>query len=215
MAKIMIVDDSSLIRKTLKDILEKAGHLVIAEAIDGNQAILEYEIKRPDLVTMDINMPGLNGIETVKRIIEKDPYAKIVIISSVNQKNMVFDALQNGAKHYIVKPINYDKVIDVIEIVLKEDFEDDDLQNKSKEVIAEDPVTILNIENGFKLEVKKIVDTDMVNILNGVLKGVMFSKPSEIVFELQKGIKDEETDELFEILLKKTIENNVKIEVIR
>lgn len=124
MAKILIVDDSMIMRRNLKAILAEAGHSVIAEASNGKEAVMEYENHMPDLVTMDITMPVMNGIEAVKQIMSKFPEAKIIMISALDQRNMVFEALENGASHYIVKPITPDNVLSVIGAVLGENIAD-------------------------------------------------------------------------------------------
>ena len=120
MAEILIVDDSMIMRRNLKTILTQAGHSIIAEASNGKEAFIEYEKHMPDLVTMDITMPIMNGIEAVKKIRCKFPEAKIVMISALDQRNMVFEALKNGAKHYIIKPITPDNVLAVLDTVLGE-----------------------------------------------------------------------------------------------
>lgn len=117
MARILIVDDSIMMRKTLRTILQRAGHTVEAEAANGEQAILYYVKHRPDLVTLDITMPGMNGIEVVKRIKEIDQDANVVIVSALGQKHIVFEALQHGAKNYILKPITEDKLLSVVDMV--------------------------------------------------------------------------------------------------
>ncbi len=113
--KVLIIDDSRIIRRNLVKIFERLGYEVVAEAENGITAIEEYKKHKPDMVTMDITMPLMDGIEAVEEIIKIDNNARIVIISALNQKNMVFKALQNGAKHYIVKPITFEKVKEVIE----------------------------------------------------------------------------------------------------
>jgi len=118
MANILIVDDSIIMRRNLKTIFTKAGHNVIAEASNGQQALQLYEKFLPDVVTMDITMPNVNGIEAVKLIISKYPDAKIIIISGLDQKNVVYSALEYGAKHYIIKPISEKKVLDILDAVL-------------------------------------------------------------------------------------------------
>lgn len=119
MANILIVDDSLVMRRNLKSILTGAGHDVIAEASNGSQALMEYEKHRPDIVTMDITMPVMNGIESVKRIMDKYPEARIIIISALDQKTMILQALESGAKHYIIKPFTVEKVVSVIDTVLR------------------------------------------------------------------------------------------------
>ncbi len=120
MARIMIVDDSIVMRKTLKTLLAQGSHTVIAEASNGFQAYNEYESSRPDIVTMDITMPGMNGIDAVKKIVADFPDARIIVISALDQRNMVFDALKNGAKHYIIKPITAEKINTIIDGMLSE-----------------------------------------------------------------------------------------------
>jgi len=125
MARILIVDDSTVMRKNLRTILTSSGHEVVAEACDGKQAFILYTQYKPDLVTMDISMPNMSGVEAVGEIIKKDPAAKIIMISALNQKQMVFEALKNGAKHYIVKPIDPTILNGIVNSVLEDkDLED-------------------------------------------------------------------------------------------
>ncbi|MGE5676536.1 MAG: response regulator [Pseudomonadota bacterium] len=118
MAKVLVVDDSSIMRRNLSAILENAGHTIVGEAANGETGVMEYKLRRPDLVTMDITMPLLDGINAVKQIIEFDPDAQVIMISSLDQKRMVLTALKNGARHYIIKPFTPEKVLDVITEVL-------------------------------------------------------------------------------------------------
>lgn len=104
MSTCLVVDDALFMRTMLKGILTNEGYEVIGEAASGDEAILKYEQLKPDIVTMDIVMPGMDGLDAVKGIIEKDPNAKIVMCSALGQQQMVIDALQAGAKEYIVKP---------------------------------------------------------------------------------------------------------------
>jgi len=118
MAKILIVDDSKMVRRNLKTILSTAGHEIIAEAENGMQAYHEYAKYNPDLVTMDITMPLMDGVRAVKKIMTTYPEARIIMVSAIDQKNMVLAAIQNGAKHYILKPFDPDKVIAAVNAVL-------------------------------------------------------------------------------------------------
>lgn len=118
MARILVVDDSLMIRRTLKIIFERAGHVVVAESANGEQALAHYAQFSPDLVTLDITMPGLNGIETLKKILTHDPDANVVMVSAMGQKHMVFDALQAGAKNYMLKPLNEESLLSVVSLVL-------------------------------------------------------------------------------------------------
>jgi two-component system chemotaxis response regulator CheY len=105
-------------RRNLSAILSDAGHTIVAEASNGELGVSEYKKRRPDLVTMDITMPVMDGIDAVKLIIEHDPEAQIIMISSLDQKFTVLTALQSGARHYIIKPFSPDKVLKVVNDVL-------------------------------------------------------------------------------------------------
>ena len=120
MARIMIVDDTLMMRTTLRRFLEKAGHEIVGEAINGEQAIINYSQVQPDLVTMEITMPGLGGVEAIKQIIESHPAANIIVVSALGQKHIVFEALQAGAKNYVLKPIAEDKLLSVVSLVLEQ-----------------------------------------------------------------------------------------------
>ncbi len=119
MAKIMVVDDAAFMRMMLSNMLSKMGHEVVAEADNGRTAIDMYQKHKPDIVTMDITMPHMNGIEAVKGIVSSDPEAKIVMVSAMGQKEMVIEAIKAGAKDFIVKPFKEDSVWAALERVLK------------------------------------------------------------------------------------------------
>ncbi|RUS42219.1 response regulator [Cohnella sp. AR92] len=118
MAKILVVDDAAFMRIMLKDILSKGGHEVVAEAANGLEAIEQYGISKPDLVTMDITMPVMEGIDAVKQIRQSDPSAKIIMCSAMGQQTMVVQSIQAGAKDFIVKPFQPDRVLEAIDKVL-------------------------------------------------------------------------------------------------
>lgn len=101
MAKIMVVDDAAFLRAMLKDILVKAGHEVVSEAANGMEAVDKYRALRPDLVTMDITMPVMEGVEALKEIRKIDPSANVVMCSAMGQKNLIIEAIQSGAKDFI------------------------------------------------------------------------------------------------------------------
>ncbi|HNX22637.1 MAG TPA: response regulator [Spirochaetota bacterium] len=111
MAKIMLVDDSKLVRKKLTDILTKAGHNIVCECERGDDALTCYRTYKPDIVTMDINMPGMNGIDATEAIRKVYPDAKIIIVSANNQEKMILDGIIKGASCFIVKPFSDDHVI--------------------------------------------------------------------------------------------------------
>ncbi|GAF12891.1 chemotaxis regulator [Bacillus sp. JCM 19046] len=111
---ILVVDDAAFMRMMIKDILTKNGYTVVGEANDGNEALDRYKELSPDLVTMDITMPEKDGITALKEIKQFDPNAKIIMCSAMGQQAMVIDAIQAGAKDFIVKPFQADRVIDAI-----------------------------------------------------------------------------------------------------
>ncbi|MBO8176540.1 response regulator [Aeribacillus pallidus] len=114
-SKILIVDDAAFMRMMIKDILTKNGYEVVAEAADGVQAVEKYKELHPDLVTMDITMPEMDGITALKEIKKHDPNAKVIMCSAMGQQAMVIDAIQAGAKDFIVKPFQADRVLEAIQ----------------------------------------------------------------------------------------------------
>ncbi|WP_068672387.1 response regulator [Oceanobacillus sp. Castelsardo] len=116
--KVLIVDDAAFMRMMIKDILTKNGYEVVGEAQDGAQAVEKYKELSPDLVTMDITMPEMDGITALKEIKQINPEAKIIMCSAMGQQAMVIDAIQAGAKDFIVKPFQADRVIEAIQKVI-------------------------------------------------------------------------------------------------
>ncbi|WP_010301496.1 response regulator [Kurthia senegalensis] len=116
--RILIVDDAAFMRMMIKDILTKNGFEVVGEAGDGAQAIEKYNELNPDLVTMDITMPEMDGIAALKEIKKTNPNATIIMCSAMGQQAMVIDAIQAGAKDFIVKPFQADRVIEAIQKAL-------------------------------------------------------------------------------------------------
>ena len=117
---VLIVDDAMFMRHTLRQILEKNGFLVVAEAENGLMGAQKYGELLPDIVTMDLTMPGMGGLEAIRQLKEQAPEAKILVISALGQKHAVFEALQLGAKNYIVKPINEGILQSVVRLLLSE-----------------------------------------------------------------------------------------------
>lgn len=118
MSRILIVDDAAFMRMMLKDILSKNGYEVAGEAENGQKAIEKYRELNPDLVIMDITMPEVDGIEAVKKIKSEDPAAKVVMCSAMGQQAMVIEAIQAGARDFIVKPFQADRVLEAVKKVI-------------------------------------------------------------------------------------------------
>lgn len=185
MARILIVDDSTIMRRNLKTILNQAGHEVVGEAINGGQAHLMYRMHVPDLVTMDITMPNVNGIEAVKLIRKEFPEAKIIMVSALDQRNMVLEALKEGAKHYIIKPIDPPTVINVVNKVLGIRPEDANEASKPEENVPNGadaaPFVIENIDNTFQILLSASLNEESLASLMQAVQGLLFVKPLKVV----------------------------------
>lgn len=119
MAKnILICDDAAFMRMMIKDILTKNGYNVVGEAENGAKGIEKYNELHPDLVLMDITMPEMDGIESLKAIRAKDPNACVIMCSAMGQQAMVIEAIQSGAKDFIVKPFQAERVLEAVKKVI-------------------------------------------------------------------------------------------------
>ena len=119
--KVLIVDDASFMRTLLKDIVKKNGLAgEILEAGDGVEGVKAYQQHKPDLVTLDVNMPRADGIQALRAIMKINPAAKIVMVTSVEQKDIVQDAMRLGARDYVVKPVDRSAVPLVLNKVLRQ-----------------------------------------------------------------------------------------------
>ncbi len=116
--RILLVDDAAFMRMLLKDILTKSGYEVVGEAENGLKAIERYNELRPDLVIMDITMPEMNGIDAAKGIRAVDGNALIIMCSAMGQQAMVIEAIQAGARDFIVKPFANDRVLEAVQKVI-------------------------------------------------------------------------------------------------
>ncbi len=119
MANILVVDDAAFMRLSMKQILSKNGHTVISEAADGKEAIQKYIESKPDVTILDITMPEMSGLDALKFIKELDPNAKVVICSALGQQEQLAKAIQLGAKDFIVKPFEPDRLIAALNQVLE------------------------------------------------------------------------------------------------
>lgn len=115
---ILVCDDAIFMRTMITDILSQAGYEVVGEASSGAQAIEQYRALKPDLVTMDIVMPDMSGIEAVRAICKEFPNAKILMCSAMGQQGLVVDAIQAGAKDFVVKPFQPSRVLEAVQRVL-------------------------------------------------------------------------------------------------
>jgi len=118
--RILIVDDAAFMRMMIKDILVKNGFEVVGEAENGAVAVSLFKELKPDLVTMDITMPEMDGITAVKKIRETDPSARIIMCSAMGQQMMVMEAIQAGARDFIVKPFQQERVVQAVKKALEQ-----------------------------------------------------------------------------------------------
>jgi YesN/AraC family two-component response regulator len=190
MATILIVDDSILMRRNLRVLLAEAGHEVVAEASNGMEGYREYAKHLPDLVTMDITMPIMSGLDSLKKIIATYPNAKVVMISALDQKSMVFEAIQNGAMHYILKPITLEKMLMTINTVLDlpQEKRDTDLIEEGKHSAAnkvDQPFVIDNKNGIFIITVYPTLDEIAMSSIKTAMQGFLFIKPLKVVFHFE------------------------------
>lgn len=118
MANILIVDDSITSRKMLRNILEDAGHSVAGEATNGEDGVKMYGQLKPDLVTLDITMPVMDGLEALRGIREQNPAARVIMITAAGQNGKIVDAIKLGAAEFITKPFERDQIVEVIGRIL-------------------------------------------------------------------------------------------------
>lgn len=117
--KILICDDAAFMRMMLKDILNRNGYEVVGEACNGKEAVEKYSTLQPDLLLMDITMPEMDGIQALREIRKEDPNARVIMCSAMGQQAQVTESLKAGARDYIVKPFQSDRVLDVVKKVMK------------------------------------------------------------------------------------------------
>ncbi|EAG2128994.1 TPA_asm: response regulator [Listeria monocytogenes] len=119
MLKLLIVDDAMFMRTMIKNIVKDSDFEVVAEAENGLEAVKKYDEVKPDIVTLDITMPEMDGLEALAQIMAKDPSAKVIMCSAMGQQGMVVDAIKKGAKDFIVKPFQVDRVLEALEKAAK------------------------------------------------------------------------------------------------
>lgn len=118
-ARVLVVDDAPFMRRQLREILEAAGHHVVAEAEDGDQGLELYETHRPDLVTLDLVMPRRSGVETLRELRARHPGAVVIVCSSVSDEPTILEAIGLGARDYVLKPVNPGKLLEAVDKALR------------------------------------------------------------------------------------------------
>ena len=122
MAKILIVDDSRTSRKMLRNILESNGHEIIDEAVNGQEGVQKFQALKPDVVTLDITMPVVDGVEALKMIKALDPESKVVMVTAAGQKNKMIECIKAGANEFLTKPFEQQEIVDVINKMSNKEF---------------------------------------------------------------------------------------------
>jgi two-component system, chemotaxis family, chemotaxis protein CheY len=114
MARVLVVDDAAFMRKVLSDALAKGGHEVVGEAANGVEAVSQYQALHPDVMTLDITMPEKDGLEALREILASDPAARVVMCSALGQESKVLESIKSGAKDFVVKPFQADRVLEAV-----------------------------------------------------------------------------------------------------
>jgi two-component system chemotaxis response regulator CheY len=118
MARVLVVDDAAFMRKMVTDALSGGGHEIVGEAVNGAEAVQRFQELRPDVMTLDITMPEKDGLSALQEIIAVDPSAKVVMCSALGQESKVLESIKLGAKDFVVKPFQPDRVLSAIEKAL-------------------------------------------------------------------------------------------------
>lgn len=114
MARVLVVDDAAFMRKMVSDVLIKGGHEVVGEAGDGTEAVSRFQELKPEVTTLDITMPQKDGITALREIIELDPTARVVMCSALGQETKVLESIKAGAKDFVVKPFQAERVLEAV-----------------------------------------------------------------------------------------------------
>lgn len=121
MARVLIVDDSKVMRRSIKTVITQAGHEVVGEAHNGESAYFAYDKLKPDIVTMDVAMPVMDGVESAKKILKAFPDANIIMVSAQNQQDLIVQAIKAGIKKYVLKPLQADSIKQILDDIAKVD----------------------------------------------------------------------------------------------
>jgi DNA-binding NarL/FixJ family response regulator len=191
MTRLLIADDSPIMRRNLSTILRQAGYAIAAEATNGAEAVNAYRKHRPELVTMDITMPIMDGIEAVKRILAESPDARIIVISAFDQRSMLFEAMENGAKQYLIKPITAEKLLHAVGQALNEPADAAGQAGQDAASRAADPASaageplfaVENRDGQFHIAFPNPSRIEMLTELRTAVQGLMFVKPLSLRFQ--------------------------------
>ena len=186
MLKILIVDDSNFMRKNLGQLFISLGHNVVGEASNGLEAYEEYGKCKPDLVTMDVTMPKMEGIDAVKGIIGTYPTARIIMISAQSQKDVVFEAIKAGALTFLTKPVKADNIVKA----LKKIFPPEMLLDESKLDLFKNVFFRAELQdNTFHFTISNEEGGHPILMLPKAMDGIVMVKPLKVVINYEKAEK--------------------------
>ncbi|ADR34151.1 response regulator receiver protein [Sulfuricurvum kujiense DSM 16994] len=147
MLNILVVDDSLIMRRNIIKMIESLGHKVVGEAKDGQEAVEVYRKLKPDLVTMDITMPRMDGLGAVKELKKIDKNAKIIMVTSHGQEEMVIDAIRSGASGYLLKPVKINKLSDSIQKIFPSMIDQTVSEQKETTLLESEEILLPEIED--------------------------------------------------------------------
>lgn len=197
MARVLVVDDSGIVRRNMRMMLKTAGHDVIAEADNGRNAYAEYKIKLPDLVTMDLIMPDMDGIEAMQKILCDFPDAKIVVVSGSSEKETIIKAIKCGACHFLIKPIKQEKLTAVVNMVLTKDGQNKRLElveklnamNDREPAVKTPPYTIEDKEGKYvEVKINETIDDNDVDLLYKQIDELLYKFQLKFIFDFGNGL---------------------------
>ncbi|KAF2956592.1 response regulator [Marinitoga sp. 38H-ov] len=189
MGKILIVEDNLIIRDNLKKIFFNLGHEVVGELEDIFNIVDIYQELQPDIVTLDLMLKKTDGLQALKVLKKRFPNSKIIIISVVNNKKDIFNALTLGADYFIIKPINQEKVENALKKLSNSQIKISKIRNlynqsvkKDTNKYIEDIIDVQNINGVFKINIKKPLNGNTIEILDRVIDNFLIIKPLNIIF---------------------------------
>jgi two-component system chemotaxis response regulator CheY len=183
-ARILIVEDSNFIRSKIRDAVTQGGHTVVGEAENGVHAINMYAVIKPDIVTMDITMPILDGLETLKKIMKLDSDCNVIMVSAMGQQMIVVNAIKLGAKHFIVKPIIYPELLRVIDEVIEHKAAA--TKNKPSSFSSDtSEIKIHNITGTFIIDFPQPVSDKAMHKFITVVEGLLYIEPLKLVIDFK------------------------------
>ncbi len=188
MARVMIVDDNIIMRKNIKTMLEGLGHVVVDEAENGKSILVKYSNSRPDLITLDIVMEQVDGLETLKILKEHYPESRVVMLTSINKKSKILESVKLGADSYVLKPFNAKDLQVAIDKVMA--IKQSMPEPKTEEVSKNASIPPLEVtkegQNVIRLKLKVVIDEALMDTVNLVINRIIKEKPYRIIIELNE-----------------------------